>query len=96
MTDPLHPKDDEPQMPEPVAYKTFAQTLTGDPPVRVPLITTASAQAYAEALAAHRVARAVAAERERWTDAVMYELDSNGQAEAIVRCVTGQPPATGK
>ena len=26
----------------------------------------------------------VAAERERWTDAVMMELDSNGHAEAIV------------
>ena len=58
----------------------------------VPVITTEAAQAYAEALAAQREAQ----ERERWDDAVMSELDSNGQAEAIVRCVTGQPHETGK
>lgn len=83
----------------------------------VPAWSEPLVRAYAEALAAHRVAplkvrileleaahedasgailEAVAAERERWTEAVMAELDSNGQAEAIVRDVTGQPPATGK
>lgn len=58
----------------------------------VPVITTEAAQAYAEALAAARVAQ----ERERWTEAVMAELDGNGQAQAIVMYVTGQPPETGE
>jgi hypothetical protein len=31
---------------------------------------------------------AVAAERERWTEAVMAELDGNGQAHAIVAYAT--------
>ena len=50
------------------------------------------AQAYAETLSAARVAQ----ERERWTEAVMAELDGNGQAQAIVMYVTGQPPETGR
>ena len=33
-------------------------------------------------------AQAVAAERERWTEAVMAELDGNGQAQAIVAYAT--------
>lgn len=32
---------------------------------------------------------AVAAERERWTEAVMGELDGNGQARTIVAYATG-------
>lgn len=34
--------------------------------------------------------RAVAAERERWQDAVMLELDSNGHAHAIVAAATAK------
>lgn len=77
MTDPLHPKADGPQMPEPLALVNADDLLElstcnamrvqcGNPPVYddvtakaeglVPVITAASAQAYAEALAAHRVA----------------------------------------
>lgn len=98
---------DDPKMPEPVAfidslqrgrpdcvtslkYCSVLQHERGDHLRYIPLITTEAAQAYAEALAAARVAQ------ERWADAVMSELDRNGQAEAIVRCVTGQPPETGK
>lgn len=33
---------------------------------------------------------ATLAEREKWKDAVMYELDGNGQAKAIVFSVTGE------
>lgn len=45
-----------------------------------PLFTADQMRAYA--------AQAVAAERERWQDAVMLELDSNGQAHAIVANAT--------
>lgn len=40
----------------------------------------------AELYAAWRAA--MLAERARWTEAVMYELDSNGQAHAIVTLAT--------
>jgi hypothetical protein len=40
------------------------------------------------AYALGEVRRAVAAERERWTEAVMAELDGNGQARAIVAYAT--------
>jgi hypothetical protein len=84
MTD--DPNPDGPQMPEPVAWRTFDgesgydyrsyednEGYAADWALRNPrhvgwvesLITAASAQAYAEPLAAHRVALAVAAERER-------------------------------
>lgn len=46
-------------LPKPVAYKTFRQTLTGDPPVRVPLFTDAQMRA---AIAAAVEACAVACE----------------------------------
>jgi hypothetical protein len=39
-------------------------------------------------LVAERVRAAVAAERDRWTAAVMAELDGNGQARAIVAYAT--------
>lgn len=45
-----------------------------------PLFTADQMRAYA--------AQEVAAERERWQDAVMLELDSNGQAHAIVANAT--------
>lgn len=90
MTDPLHPKADEPQMPEPVAWACLTASgriayFDGRPMVMpgpvgnevhpAPLITTASAQTYAEALAAHRVERAVAAERERYLSLVQATED---------------------
>lgn len=37
---------------------------------------------------AEQLAAAVAMERERWTEAVMQELDSNGHAKAIVAAAT--------
>lgn len=99
MTDPLHPKTDGPQMPEPTHPAVYycnkcgyyeragpAHASCGYNAVQYgPHYSVEQMRAYAEALAAQRVERAVAAERERWTEAVMYELDSNGQAEAIVR-----------
>lgn len=130
MTDPLHPAQDGPQMPEPVAWRTFDgeggydyRTYEGNEdyatewarrnPRHVgwvePLITTASAHAFADALAAHRVALAVAAERERCgvyaqKKAVEYPEDSNSQCalDTFGRLLRAglvpwnQPPATGK
>ncbi len=37
---------------------------------------------------AAQVAELLAAERERWNNAVMLELDANGQAESIIRAAT--------
>lgn len=37
---------------------------------------------------AAQVADLLAAERERWNNAVMLELDANGQAESIIRAAT--------
>ena len=37
---------------------------------------------------AAQVAELLSAEREKWNNAVMLELDANGQAEAIIRAAT--------
>lgn len=107
MTDPLHPKTAQEAaeafmrgVQQTETYCQLTETLlsvlagvdTHDTNLRDHPAAWAAVERYAEALAAQRVAQ----ERERWTDAVMSELDSNGQAEAIVRCVTGQPHETGK
>ena len=52
-----------------------------EPPTEIQAVYTADQmRAYAAA--------AVAMERERWTEAVMQELDSNGHAKAIVAAAT--------
>lgn len=59
------------------------------------LITTESALRYAEDLAAHRVAEAVAAERERCAD-LCEGMNIEDGPYTYARAIRNQPPATGK
>lgn len=69
-------------------FKLGALTARTPRPSKAQCTPAADAiQAACDAIKA-AIREALATERERWTEAVMAELDSNGQAQAIVAYAT--------
>lgn len=108
------PQADRPQMPEPsddainATWDRWFSERGLQATARIEYaraILRDHAHAYAEALAAHRVALAVAAERERWHELVEQLVACHGEAtcpaldwarDMMAEWVNQQPPATGK
>jgi hypothetical protein len=79
-------------LPEPAAEAVMDLCADHQGPVEAWQYLPADAMLYTanqmRSYAAAEMVRAVSAERARWTEAVMAELDGNGQAHAIVDYAT--------